>query len=566
MKLGVVMLVHTALDRAEQAIRHWVAAGCPVVVHVDQKVADADVAAFQSNVADLPLVSFSKRHRCDWGTWSLVAATQDAVNQLMNTYPQLRHFYLSSGACLPLRPIQDLQAFLDGRPDTDFIESTTTAEIPWTVGGLDRERFTLRFPFSWRRNRKLFDAYVRLQQTLGMRRRIPAGLVPHMGSQWWCLTRRTLTAILNDPKRPIYDRYFQRVWIPDESYFQTLARLHSTRIESRSLTLSKFDYQGKPHIFYDDHAALLKRSAYFVARKIWPQADALYTQFPREKADDLDSGRVPDPSAVDRVFANALERRTLGRTGLYMQSRYPTTDRNTEATARPYSILQGFSDLFADFEPWLTKHTDATVHGHLFDPARAMFQDHSAIYQGGLSDQAILRDYNPEMFLTNLIWNGRGSCQTFQFGPNDNQAINWMVAKDRNARISVISGGWVVALYRARKDYSDIRKEAARLQHIENEQLKVLRSPYAKARVRIVALAEFVRAPMELLQVVVDEMRENPGPRLTEVPKMHDLKGLGSFLQDLRNSGMHPFMTGEFPMNEDVFDRGTGATKPYLVR
>ncbi|MFV2034485.1 MAG: glycosyl transferase, partial [Halocynthiibacter sp.] len=88
-----------------------------------------------------------------------------------------------------------------------------------------------------------------------------------------------LSAILEDPEREVYDRFFKRVWIPDESYFQTLARLYSTNIESRSLTLSKFDFQGKPHIFYDDHLQLLRRSDCFVARKIWPDAERLYDAF-----------------------------------------------------------------------------------------------------------------------------------------------------------------------------------------------------------------------------------------------------------------------------------------------
>ena len=38
MSVGIVMLVHTALDRAEQAARHWAASGCPVVIHVDKSV------------------------------------------------------------------------------------------------------------------------------------------------------------------------------------------------------------------------------------------------------------------------------------------------------------------------------------------------------------------------------------------------------------------------------------------------------------------------------------------------------------------------------------------------
>jgi hypothetical protein len=104
----------------------------------------------------------------------------------------------------------------------------------------------------------------------GGRRELPEGITPHLGSQWWCLTRQTLSAILEDPRRRELDRYFKYVWIPDESYYQTLVRNYGRRIESRSLTLSKFDFQGKPHVFYDDHLHLLRRSDCFVARKVWP--------------------------------------------------------------------------------------------------------------------------------------------------------------------------------------------------------------------------------------------------------------------------------------------------------
>ena len=359
MSVGIVMLVHTALDRAEQAARHWAAGGCPVVIHVDKMVNRKTYNAFVTSLSDVPNVEFSARHRCEWGTWGIVAASQAASEQMLKNYSFVRHVYLASGSCLPLRPVEELVEYLEERPRTDFIESATTADVPWTVGGLDQERFVLRFPFSWKKKRFLFDKYVQIQRALRLKRRIPNGLVPHMGSQWWCLTRQTLSAILQDPDRDDYDRYFKQVWIPDESYFQTLARQYSTNIESRSLTLSKFDFQGKPHIFYDDHLQLLRRSDCFVARKIWPHANRLYGAFLTDLAGAM-KRTEPNPGKIDRIFAKAVERRTRGRPGLYMQSRFPNEDWENGVTAGQYSVFQGFSELFENFEPWLAK---AQVHG-----------------------------------------------------------------------------------------------------------------------------------------------------------------------------------------------------------
>lgn len=564
MTVGVVMLVHTALHRAEQVVRQWAAADCPVVIHVDKKVDRATYDAFVASVADLPTVLFSKRHRCEWGTWGIVAASQSASTLMLDSFPDVRHVYLASGSCLPLRPIKDLKGYLGARPRTDFIESATTADVPWTIGGLDSERFTLRFPFSWRKNRRLFDLYVEFQRRFKLYRKIPEGIVPHMGSQWWCLTRQTLSAILEDPDRPTYDRYFKNVWIPDESYFQTLVRLYAQNIESRSLTLSKFDYQGKPHIFYDDHLQLLRRSDCFVARKIWPHADLLYEHF--LQSDNPLKGAEPNPGKIDRIFSKAVERRTRGRAGLFMQSRMPRSGHENGFTCAPYSVFEGFAELFEDFEPWLARMTGTRVHGHLFAKDRVEFEGRQKTFSGALCDNPKLRDHHAQLFLTNLIWNTRGERQCFQFGPMDSQFISWDIAKDPNAQVSVISGAWAIPLFQSNRNFGDIRAEAAELQRTESEHLNALRSPWVKARVRIWTLAEFIETPMEALQIVLDEMGAKNLRRVTEAPKMADLTGFGQFLQNLKNQGMHPYLMGDFPMEQAPLNDRPSRRKPYLVR
>ena len=565
MTVGIVMLVHTALDRAEQVARHWTSAGCPVVIHVDLNVPTKAYRAFTQALSADPLIRFSKRHRCEWGRWGLVAATQSAAELMLKSQKDVSHVYLASGACLPLRPVEDLIDYLAASPRTDFIESATTSDVPWPIGGLDQERFTMRFPLSWKRHRRLFDLSVALQRWLKFKRRLPPGLAPHMGSQWWCLTRQTLSAILDDPQRDVYDRYFRQVWIPDESYFQTLVRLYSRNIESRSLTLSKFDFQGKPHIFYDDHLQLLRRSDCFVARKIWPQANRLYDTFLNPPEGPV-THTEPNPGKIDRIFAKAVDRRTRGRPGLYMHSRFPNEDWENGMTCSPYSVFEGFAELFEDFEVWLSKAAGARVHGHLYAPERAELADSQTLIDGCLSDSAKIRDYEPKAFLTNLIWNTRGERQVFQFGPKDNQNMSWFLAKDPNAQISVISGAWAVPLFKANRNFADLRAEAAELQRIEAEHLDILRSSHAKARIRIWTMAEFIDAPMEPLQTILDEIGGAYDRRLAQAPKMVDLQGFGQFLQNLKNQGMHPYLMGDFSVDPVPINQPRLQRKPYLVR
>jgi hypothetical protein len=564
MSLGFLMLCHTALDRAAQVARYWATAGCPVVIHVDAKVGKRHHDKLVSDLRDLPNIRFSRRYTCEWGSWGIVQATQGAAEIMLRDFPAARHVYLASGSCLPLRPVDELISYLDARPRTDFIESVTTSDVGWTIGGLDIERFTLRFPFSWRRQRGLFDTYVKIQRALRLHRRMPEGLDPHLGSQWWCLTRTTLSTILDSADRRAMDRYFARVWIPDESYFQTLARRSSLQIESRSLTLSKFDFQGKPHIFYDDHLQLLRRSDCFVARKIWPQADRLYRTFLSPDA----GGAVgePNPGKIDRLFAKAVERRTKGRPGLYMQSRFPRADWENGKTAAAYSVFQGFAEVFPDFDTWLSKLAGARVHGRLYAPDQAHFAGAEAVYNGALSASAALRDYDPRAFLTSLIWNTRGERQCFQMHPADQTKIMTFIAGDPNAHVSVISGAWAVPLFQSTASFAEVRQTAALWQKAEAKMLDALRKPWVKARVRVWNLAEFVENPMEPLQAIVEEVTPRGNRRLTEVPRMADLTGFGRFLQNLRNQGMQPTLMGDFPVGSDIAPAGGRRGKPYLVK
>lgn len=564
MSVGFVMLVHEALDRAAQVARFFHEHGKPVVIHVDQRVSDTNFRWFKQRLKGCANIRFSTRHACEWGNWSIVGATQTACELMLSEFAEVRHVYLSSGSCLPLRPIEELDSYLAERPRADFIESVTTDEVDWTVGGLDQERFTLRFPFSWKKHRKLFDGYVRLQRRLKYKRTIPDGLTPHLGSQWWCLTRQTLSAILQDPRREEFDQYFKRVWIPDESYFQTLARLYSTEIESRSLTLSKFDFQGKPHVFYDDHLQLLRRSDCFVARKIWPNAEQLYRDF-LTPSDRALTKVEPNPLKIDRLFSRATERRTRGRAGLYMNGRFPNDGWENGKTAGRYSVFEGFDELFEGFDAWLGRRTGNRVHRHLFGKDRVEYAGDAQFYNGALSDSAALRDYNPRAFLTNLTWNTRGEHQCFMFGPRDTQDIGHFMASDRNAQIFIITGAWAIPLFHSNRNFGDLRKEAAHLQRVEAAHLDLLRSGQTKARVSIWSLAEFIEDPMEKLQMILDELGGGAQRRLTEVPQMADLSGFGQFLQNLKNQGMSPHLMGDFPVIEGETRQG-GGQRPYLVR
>ncbi|MDO5605161.1 MAG: beta-1,6-N-acetylglucosaminyltransferase [Paracoccus sp. (in: a-proteobacteria)] len=543
-RLGVAFLCHDAPETAAAMVRIWHEGGAAVAIHVDTRTPAAQYQSLRETLADLDSIVWVKRRACDWGMFSMVEATQDAAQALLDHFADVSHVFVASGSCLPLRPVAELADYLARHPDVDFIESVTARDVGWTVGGLNRERFELYFPVSWRKRRRVFDLLVNWQRRLMIKRRPPRGVVAHLGSQWWCLTRATINAILSDPRRPVIDRYFRWSWIPDESYFQSLVRRHSTRIESRSLTLANFDDQGKPYILYDDHADLLARSRCFVARKFWAGSTKLLNRFP-EDGGPARAQDAPDPTRIERVIAATVARRRLGRPGLYMQSRFPRKDAENGKTAAPYAVLQGFSDLFPGFEPWLQARIDGDVHGHLFGPDTVEFSGRGQIGPGGLSSHTETRDYDPVGFLTSLI-RITDQMQAFQFSPRDLQDLNWFMVTDPNACIRVITGAWVVPLMHSEMPFDDIRRIAATLQRIELAQRDILKSVWVKADVEIWELADFVARPAEILQRVVRDLTPGNWPLYDQIPVMRDLDPIGRFLQRLRNAGLQPRLMGEF--------------------
>ncbi|WP_161863388.1 beta-1,6-N-acetylglucosaminyltransferase [Algicella marina] len=469
--IGIVILAHNHLHRVESLARYLAGQSCAVVIHID-KTASAEAAdGLIAALASIPNIAFSERHHCEWGRFSLVEAALTASRQLLDSFPEATHVALISGSCLPIRPITELAAHLAEEPEADHIESVLVEQDGWVRDGLSAERFTLYFPFSFQRHRRIFDRFVDLQRKLKVRRQMPEGLSPHIGLQWWCLSRGTLQRIFDDPLLPAYKRFFKLTWIPDESFFQTLARKHSRHIINRPLTFVTFDNQGKPFTFYDDHLDLLTKCDNFFVRKIWPGADKLYEELldPSRKSPDP-ATRSSDPML--KAVTRSVNLRSRGRPGLINQNRY--TSRWYEqvfATARPYYVFDGFDRLFPRFLEGLRESEGLEMHGHLYAADKVEFIGDAQVFAGNLIASPPHRDYRPDQFLVNLVWGRRQILQGFlhDFGPSIR--LRRHILRDPNAQIVRIAEGWMLAAYLHSRSQPDMEAVFFGLFRSERENL-----------------------------------------------------------------------------------------------
>ena len=277
-KIAFILLCHKDPDAIIKQAQSLTAVGDYMAIHFDARARPDHFAKIRKALAGNPNVAFArKRVRCGWGEWSLVQATLNAVEAAVEAFPRATHFYMLSGDCMAIKSAEYAHEFLERR-ECDYIESFDYYQSDWIKTGWKEERLIYRHWFNERTQKRRFYAMFEMQKRLGLKREIPPDIEVMIGSQWWCLRRRTIEWILDfTRRRPDVMRFFRTTWIPDETFFQTLVRhlVPGSEIDSRTLTFLMFTDYGMPVVFYNDHYDLLLSQDFLFARKISAEATEL---------------------------------------------------------------------------------------------------------------------------------------------------------------------------------------------------------------------------------------------------------------------------------------------------
>lgn len=313
-KIAYLLLCHKDPDAVIAQARRLTAMGDFVSIHFDRRASAADFERIRSDLKDNPGVAFAKeRLKCGWGAWSLVAATLAALEAAVESFSRATHFYLLSGDCMPIKSAAHCRDFL-GQTSSDYIEGHDFFDSDWIKTGFKEERLIYRHPFNERTQKRLFYLAYEAQKRLGVTRSVPSDLRVMIGSQWWCLRRSTVEAVLAfcRDRRDVM-RFFRTTWIPDETFFQTLVYhlVPRAEISNRTPTFLIFSDYGMPLNFYNDHFDLLLGQNYLFARKISPEAMELKKRLGDLYAEDRTD--FPMSGEGRRVHAYLTQRGRVGR-------------------------------------------------------------------------------------------------------------------------------------------------------------------------------------------------------------------------------------------------------------
>ncbi|QQA43454.1 DUF5928 domain-containing protein [Pelagovum pacificum] len=312
--IAFILLCHKNPEGVIQQARQLTAVGDYISIHFDASAPKEAFNRIKSGLADNPNVTFArKRIKCGWGEWSLVQATLYALEAAEKAFPRATHFYMVSGDCMATKSAAYAHRFLDDN-DVDFIESFDFFESDWIKTGIKEERLIYRHYFNERTQKWLFYQSFWMQRRLGLKREVPADIQVMIGSQWWCLRRRTVEWILDFTRqRRDVMRFFATTWIPDETFFQTLVRhlIPEEEIRTRTLTFLMFSDYGMPVTFYNDHYDLLLSQDSLFARKISPEARDLRQRLGQLYASDREDFQISNEG--NQLFKFLTGRGRIGR-------------------------------------------------------------------------------------------------------------------------------------------------------------------------------------------------------------------------------------------------------------
>jgi hypothetical protein len=426
-KITFIILAHENADhviKLAKLMTEW-NSDARAIIHYDLNSSDAEFKKLKAEFSKSESVHLvNDRIRCGWGDFSLVEAVLKGLRLIRDRKIACDRVMLVSGACMPIRPLAQLSAFLDAHPNMEYIE---TFDADWIIGGLRQERHQYYFLVNHRRRPELFRRLLAIQKFLKINRKMPSGLIPKFGSQWWTLTWPLCAKILEflDNNPDVY-RFFRTTWIPDELFFQTLAfyLVPSENMAGHNLTFYQFNDWGLPLVFSDWHAPLLQTVPRFFARKIAPRANELKKHLSEVATEPYQPDAIlpklqPRWRFPAKELAAKHSKLKRGYTGLFANNGTQTLSQSLLEDNRSFVILYGPPEITSQTIEWARHLAGYTVLGRIFHPEKVDFGAGIHGFRGLKQSDFLLRNEYPVVYLRRIFQRCEG-IPVFTMSPGDN--------------------------------------------------------------------------------------------------------------------------------------------------
>ena len=275
MKIAIIVICHQNSEQLNDLLLALDHPSIDCFVHIDKKASlSSEDIIKRENVIVLP-----DNYRVDvqWGKISLIDAEINAI-EFARKKGLYDFFWICSGQDYIIKPINHIVSWFNNHKTNDFIQLIESKNHGGHSNNYDK-RNELYYP-SWmlgnvKVKRIIKRIYTEItggyNHTYKWAKRKPISNIRFFfGSEWVCLTNRTITWIETYlMSHPEYYNYFKNCSTPDESFFQTLV-MNSPYSELRMDYLHYIDWEGctnNPNTFTAKDIEKLLESDKLMARK-----------------------------------------------------------------------------------------------------------------------------------------------------------------------------------------------------------------------------------------------------------------------------------------------------------
>jgi len=263
--LAYIILAHKLPEQLVRLVRRLDSENATFFIHIDSNAARRDYSVARHGLAGLGNVHFLDRTVSSWATFGHVRATIMGIREVLARGIPFDFAVLLTGQDYPLKSNSDIERTLASGNGRSFLRHYPLPHEHWPGGGMPRiERFHLQLG--------------RRHVALPLKRRFPAGLEPHGGVAYWCLTRECVAYVDQFvAQRPDVVRFFQHTRSSSETFFQTVLCNSPFRDELINDSLRYVDWRGgraNPEILTTEEFEAFMDSSKLFARKFDVTIDA----------------------------------------------------------------------------------------------------------------------------------------------------------------------------------------------------------------------------------------------------------------------------------------------------
>jgi hypothetical protein len=273
MGLCYIILAHTGPDQVGRLIAALAGPRSSVIVHVDRRIDEAPFRRACGGSAAGEVVFNPRRSASAWARYGLVEAALSSLELALTRF-DFSHALLLSGQDYPITTAAAREEFFLAAAENSYLSWSPGEAGPppdrsrnerWYWDG-DLHRLQTRYYWIADRSVPLPNRWLPFFPPT----RLPAGLQPFQGSQWWNLHRDAAEYCVRHVRgNPRLVRFYRRTLIPDEFVFPMtlLNSPHAERIINEDLRFMSWELDHPKVLGPSDMEAALTPSVKLFARK-----------------------------------------------------------------------------------------------------------------------------------------------------------------------------------------------------------------------------------------------------------------------------------------------------------